>query len=314
MHPSSVNHVRRRPENDDQRPTVEKQIFAFSEKVRTVNPSKKPGKAPSETLSLRSTTRLDPLGYMLFGTNKLRVNDQGLEGDGWLPIVVPRGGDVAALDQVERLKAIFDASLLRVFEGLNVAIARGRRGDKRAAPSGPPPPPPSDTEDEAGIDEPSAAELNDPALSGREIEDLSRLTSGVAELLKIHAKTSEFSRWASSRPSSRSSFNRRNPSPTPSPSPGVSDGWKGPSFRQPGLQQQHRNMSYWSRPSTPGFGGGGGSWRDDDVAAHFRDPRRQLGQQRNWLSQSRASTPGGGSGGNASWRDEDSGASPASWW
>ena len=115
---------------------------------------------------------------MLFGTSSLKIIEHGVEADEWLPII----GNVDALDDVERLKQILDYSLLRVFEGLGVAVAKGRQqfGNVRR-PSRPPHDDDYDSEREEGDVE--AVDLNDPTLSETEVRDLDRLTTNVVRIL-----------------------------------------------------------------------------------------------------------------------------------
>lgn len=137
---------------------------------------------------LRGTTRLDPLGYMLFGASTLRVTESGLECDSWLPIV----GNVAALDDVERLKDILDLSLLRVFEGLGVSIGGRRptqnyRGGNQQQQS-------QRRIDEDGEGEAEMEEIDhsDPSLSATEVQDLDALTTGVVKILNMYVGRSSF--------------------------------------------------------------------------------------------------------------------------
>lgn len=69
---------------------------------------------------LRGITILDPLTFMLFGASRLAPSPQGgMICDGWLPIE----GDFGALDEVDRLKNIFDICMLRVFEAIEPEVA-----------------------------------------------------------------------------------------------------------------------------------------------------------------------------------------------
>ncbi|KAE8264630.1 hypothetical protein A4X09_0g6912 [Tilletia walkeri] len=63
---------------------------------------------------LRMCTRIDPLSYLLFGSYDIRVDHRGLKCDGWLPVT----GNIDALDDVERLKAVLNVCMLRVFQGI----------------------------------------------------------------------------------------------------------------------------------------------------------------------------------------------------
>lgn len=200
--------------------TSSKQLYAYGEKSKT---GAMGGKGEGQTF-LRSTTKLDPLGYMLFGAYALRVTEDGLECDGWLPIVAPRSSGVQALDDVERLKEVLDLSLLRVFEGLGVAISRGRGGQnsrqqlqqQRAAQAAQAAQAAAaaqarqeqgrgrqfdnDDEDEAEADEEAVDPVRDPTLSEQEVRDLDRLTNNVVHLLMSYNRSLG---PASSRTSSR---------------------------------------------------------------------------------------------------------------
>ncbi|KAM0753259.1 P-loop containing nucleoside triphosphate hydrolase protein [Meredithblackwellia eburnea MCA 4105] len=188
IHPSSVN-SRKNEKAADLPVTASKQLYAYGEKSRTGGI----GSKSDGQMFLRSTTMLDPLGYMLFGAFNLRVTESGLECDNWLPIV----GNVSALDDVERLKDVLDSSLLRVFEGLGVAITRGK---ERYAHNNRPRPQDirHDDEEEAEGDE-EAVNMEDPTLSQSEVSDLDKLTSSVARVLTLFAD----SRGAPSRGASR---------------------------------------------------------------------------------------------------------------
>ncbi|BGP51359.1 hypothetical protein JCM10450v2_007297 [Rhodotorula kratochvilovae] len=216
IHPSSVN-SRKNEKAADVAITASKQIYAYGEKSKT---GAMGGKGEGQTF-LRSTTKLDPLGYMLFGAYGLRVTEDGLECDGWLPIVAPRSTGVAALDDVERLKEVLDLSLLRVFEGLGVAITRGRSGaqnrqqqQQRAQQAAAAAAATAarneqgrgrqfdnDDEDEAEADEEAVDPVRDPTLSDQEVKDLDRLTSNVVHLLMSYNRSlGPTSSRASSRP------------------------------------------------------------------------------------------------------------------
>lgn len=147
-------------------------------------------------MTLRSTTRLDPLGYMLFGARNLESSDRGLMGDGWLPIV----GRVDALDDVERLKKILDASLLRVFDGLQASLARDQRGYR--------PPAERDDNDEQEDDPETGILQDDAILNEQEVSDLDGLGRDVVHLLNRYSeeRLQEDALRAASRPDSRTDF------------------------------------------------------------------------------------------------------------
>jgi small subunit ribosomal protein S24e len=75
MHPSSVNHTKRDP-NEKQVAFGEKQLYAFTEKRQNLSASA-PG-ASASTL-LVTTTRLDPMTYVLFGAYEIAVGYRSLE-------------------------------------------------------------------------------------------------------------------------------------------------------------------------------------------------------------------------------------------
>jgi len=64
---------------------------------------------------------------MLFGAYNLNVTQSGLQCDNWLPVA----GNLQALDDIQRLKTLFDGCMLRVFEGVGKSLVRGR--DQRMA-------------------------------------------------------------------------------------------------------------------------------------------------------------------------------------
>lgn len=110
IHPSSVQHAKHTKYDEDYQ--GEKELYAFGEKIKN---SSAPGGGGGGPTMLRNVTRLDPLTYMLFGANQLRPSaDGGMLCDNWLPMK----GNYDALDDVERLKAILDVCMLRVFEAI----------------------------------------------------------------------------------------------------------------------------------------------------------------------------------------------------
>lgn len=111
IHTSSVCHLKHSKGKEDEVQPGEKELYTYAEK--TMNTSHLSPNAPVQTM-LKSVTRLDPVVYLLFGTNSIRQASQGVMCDQWLPIK----GDFQALDDIERLKSVMDASLLRIFEGI----------------------------------------------------------------------------------------------------------------------------------------------------------------------------------------------------
>lgn len=231
---SSVNSYKKEAAAGDDIPLQnERQLFAFGEKSLHLP---RPGEKGKGQMSLRSTTRLDPLGYMLFGARQIQPYTSGLRCDGWLPIT----GNEAALDDVERLKHVLDASLLRVFDGLraqiiendsrfsrprsfrvlqtpkktsqskkiNVALDGNESGDSEF-----------EGEDDEAEDQEEESLNQFEKLTEAEIQDLQSLTEGVVLLLNKYSEerlaTDVNPSRAPSRPDSRATnqpfFNRLQP-------------------------------------------------------------------------------------------------------
>ncbi|CAH7689891.1 P-loop containing nucleoside triphosphate hydrolase protein [Phakopsora pachyrhizi] len=113
---SSVNsHKKEIAAGEDLPRQNERQLFAFGEKSLSLP---RPGEKGQGQMTLRSTTKLDPFGYMILGARRLEPCSRGLMCDNWLPIT----GKEGALNDVMRLKDVLDASLLRVFDGLQAQI------------------------------------------------------------------------------------------------------------------------------------------------------------------------------------------------
>lgn len=217
---SSVNsHKKEAAAADDIPLQNERQLFAFGEKSLSLP---RPGEKGQGQMSLRSTTRLDPLGYMLFGARRLQAYPRGLQCDGWLPIT----GNEGALDDVERLKEVLDASLLRVFDGLQAQIFRkhqpkivhqtiAKNPARTAAPNADSAA--NSVSDEVGEDEEEdkpEEEVPPPEvkeLTSDEIKDLEKLTEGVVSLLNRYSeeRLAADSSRAPSRPDSRANFNHQ---------------------------------------------------------------------------------------------------------
>ncbi|KAG6911959.1 hypothetical protein DXG01_000207 [Tephrocybe rancida] len=213
IHPSSVNSRRREVPDQD---TVEKQLFAFTEKRQNVST----GSSSPQTF-LVTTTRLDPMTYMLFGAYKLQVVERGLECDNWLPIV----GNLDALDDVQHLKSLMEACMLRVFEGITMG-RRHRRGTVPVMPR---------EEAESGDED----DDRDYSLSRDEVKELDLMTRDVVRILN---------RYSEERMASQSRHNSRPATPMGSPSvqssriPGSNSGYSTPTFG---------GSAFNSRPGTP---------------------------------------------------------------
>ena len=213
IHPSSVNH-RRKENTEDQ--AVEKQLYAFADKRRNESTGS------SATTFLVTTTRLDPLTYILFGAHNVDVVQRGLECDNWLPIV----GDVNVLDDIQRLKTFMEASILRVFEG--IAMSRVHRG--QALPVRPRE---EESESESWDEEDS---IKDYSLSPQELEELNHMTRDVVRLLN---------RFSQDRIANQSRQHSRAATPVTSPL------WQ--SSRLPGgsVSGYSTPNHFYSRPGTP---------------------------------------------------------------
>jgi small subunit ribosomal protein S24e len=158
IHPSSVNHRKRVSMVQE---SGEKQLYAFAEKRQNISA---PGAASQKYLM--TTTRLDPMTYMLFGAYNLQVTERGLECDEWLPIV----GNVDGLDQIQRLKVLMDSCMLRVFEGITVGRERRRSGAMVVVES--------EEEDEK----------RDYSLSATEVKELDIFTRDIVRILNRYSE------------------------------------------------------------------------------------------------------------------------------
>ncbi|GAA5942994.1 uncharacterized protein JCM15063_006271 [Sporobolomyces koalae] len=267
IHPSSVN-SRKNEKAADVPITSSRQLYAFGEKSKT---GAMGGKGEGQTF-LRATTKLDPLGYMLFGAYDLQPVREGLVCDGWLPIVAGHGA-VSVLDDVERLKGLLDLSLLRVFEGLNVAISKGQ---SRSGPQGngrnrhQPPRGrqfDKDDEDEDEGDE-DVVDKGETELSKQEVKDLDQLTGNVVTLLNTYALSlGPSSSRTSSRPATPSLSTVPQPlHPLSSSAPGSRFGSQNHtpySSRPPSVSGFNQSDSGWgsSNGGAAGGRGGRGNWR-----------------------------------------------------
>lgn len=183
------------------------------------------------SIYLVTTTRLDPLTYILFGAYHLEVTRRGLECDQWLPIV----GNVDCLDDLERLKVLMESCMLRVFQGIIKAQTKRQtrfrqiRRDERENESG-------DEDEEVGTDS---------ALTQTEIRELDFMTTDIVRILDNY---NDF------RVANQSRHNSRPGTPMGSPL------W--PSSRLPPIGNSRSGystprgngpsgLSYYSRPSTP---------------------------------------------------------------
>ena len=212
IHPSSVNH-RRRETVEDQ--ADEKQLYAFADKRRNESAG------GSATTFLVTTTRLDPLTYILFGAHNVDVVERGLECDNWLPIV----GNVNILDDIQRLKTYMEASMLRVFEG--ITMSRVRKG--QALPVLP-------REEESESESWEEDSKKDYSLSLQEVGELDYITRDIVNILN---------RYSEYRIANQSRQNSRAATPVPSSS------WQ--NSRRPGgsISGYSTPNYFYSRPGTP---------------------------------------------------------------
>ncbi|KAK7064230.1 adaptin N terminal region-domain-containing protein [Favolaschia claudopus] len=163
IHPSSVNN-RKHTTSEQQ---DEKQLYAFMEKRQNTTVSTSP------QTTLVTTTRLDPLTYMLFGAYKLQVTERGLDCDGWLPIV----GNLDALDDIQRLKILMESSMLRVFEGITFSRRQLRAANLPVLPREEEPENEADDED-----------TKDLSLSRDEVKELDFLTRDIVRILNRYSE------------------------------------------------------------------------------------------------------------------------------
>ncbi|KAF8640497.1 hypothetical protein AX17_000159 [Amanita inopinata Kibby_2008] len=175
MHPGSVNYRKR--EVDPER--GEKQLFSFAEKRRNLS-----GGTSAQTF-LVTTTKLDPMAYMLFGAYKLQPMRSGLECDSWLPIV----GKTEYLDDIHRLKVLMADCMLRVYDG----IVMGHRDRKaKRVPS-------VIREEEPEFED--EEEGRDLSMSAEELKDLDNLTDSMVRILnRYHEEQATSQSRQSSRP------------------------------------------------------------------------------------------------------------------
>ncbi len=210
---------------------MEKHILAFAEKRQNVSVA---GSSANALKFLTTTTRLDPLTYMLFGAHHIEGTQRGLLCDDWLPIV----GPVDALDDIERLKVSMESCMLRVFEGITIGRqrrgARGqfiRREDRE-----------HESEDEEDDDE-NPTKRKELPLSSEEVKELDWITE---DLVKILNEYSMYRVRNQSRPNSRPA--------TPSGSPTLVGG------RLPSISGMSSYGGSRSGYSTPHYSGAGSAF------------------------------------------------------
>ncbi|OBZ79001.1 ATP-dependent RNA helicase DHX36 [Grifola frondosa] len=226
IHPSSVNHRKRDYIVDDAEggPRPEKQIIAYTEKRQNISTG-----AANAQKFLVSTTRLDPLTYLIFGAYRVELTSRGLECDGWLPIV----GRTRSLNFVGRLKIMMENCMLRVFEGVIANKEQPSVRDRRST---------SILRDESHEGE-SGDEDDGKALplTTTEIKEFDLMTQDVVRVLNYYSQY---------RMSTQSAHNSRPGTPFDSPTSAYTR--LHPAGSRSGYSTPYGlGSSYDSRPSTP---------------------------------------------------------------
>lgn len=212
IHPSSVNHRRRDTAEDDQS-IIEKQLYAYSEMRRNLTGG------GSQTY-LVNTTKLDPMTYMLFGAYNLQVVNRGIECDNWLPLFSDRSS--AVLDDIQRLKTVVEACMLRVFQGITMSQLRTRQPHL------------------AREREESGESKEEYSLSKQEMLELDQLTRSVVNILN---------RYSDERVAAQSRHNSR--PGTPMASPIGSPMSRSIRVSNSGYSTPPYGSNFYSRPGTP---------------------------------------------------------------
>lgn len=194
IHPSSVCHLKHtKGKEEESIAPGEKEVVAFADKTRNVSlitgDNSKGGGGDPQT-NLKSVSRLDPLTYVLFGACRVKNMSQGVICDDWLPVK----GHWQVLDDVERLKSVMDASMLRVFEGLVTRDQPVKKSGRNGGGGG---------GDWDAYDDDAAAALahnedqpdnsdgfgdrSDLTLTAREVDEFEALTRGIVSVLDHYA-------------------------------------------------------------------------------------------------------------------------------
>lgn len=155
---------------------IEKHIFAFTDKRQNVSTG-----SSNPQMYLMGTTRLDLLSYMLFGAYRMELTDRGLDCDEWLPIV----GKVAVLNDIQRLKTLMEACMLRVFEG----VSRAQRSLRTlAVPSTSTISGPRYNMDAESDESDDDSQRQDRRLSQTEVKELDFLTRDIVNILNGYSE------------------------------------------------------------------------------------------------------------------------------
>jgi len=112
IHPSSVNHRKQRLPDGRATLLVRSRSLHMQRSRQNITIVASGGHAQKLLLT---TTRLDPMSYMLFGAFNIKVTERGLECDDWLPVV----GNVGALGSNFAIKGGYGSVYVEVFEGIN---------------------------------------------------------------------------------------------------------------------------------------------------------------------------------------------------
>jgi hypothetical protein len=226
IHPSSINNRKWDVSIGSQEGRfVGKQIIAYGEKRQNVSMVSLSSNPP---MFLVTTTRLDPMTYVLFGAYRIAVKAEGLECDEWLPIV----GNIYALDDLQNLKVMMEACMSRVFEGLVMRRTRLPLRTTAICPR---------DEEESGDEEDTREDRRDYSLSAKEVGEIDYLTKGIVRILN---------RYAEERMEVHSRTNSRPGTPMDSPS---HSNVKLPAFgtRSGTSTPYGMRSAYNSRPGTP---------------------------------------------------------------
>lgn len=226
IHPSSVNHRKRDVSTDAREGGVlDKQIIAYAEKRQNISGV---GSSTNPPMFLATTTKLDPMTYVLFGAYQTTVTARGLECDEWLPIV----GNIYALDDIQSLKVMMEACMSRVFEGLAMRKTRSFPRTATVSPR---------EEEESGDEEDAREHLKDYSLSATEVKELDYLTRDIVGILNRYAEERmEVQSRTNSRPA------------TPMDTPGIVNAKLPPFGPGSGTSTPYGVRSaYNSRPGTP---------------------------------------------------------------
>lgn len=222
MHPSSVNNRKHDGSSDKEDIYAEKALYAFTEKRQNLSAGGGGG------VNLVTSTRIDPMTYVLFGAYEIEVTGKGLDCDGWLPV----HGHIDTLDDIERLKTLMESCMLRVFEG--IMMSRQKRNWRDAIPLSP-------REEAEADDDDDPQTHKHQALTSDEIRELDLLTR---DMVRILNRFSEERVTNQSRSTSRSATPMASPAfaSLRLPSIGSRSGYSSP---------YNIGSAYSSRPSTP---------------------------------------------------------------